>query len=284
MSNNKNLTIFIFRIFPKGLFSRILGAFMDLRYPEPIRQRINDWACKKWGLNTDETAHPEEGFKTLNQYFTRKLKDGIHIIDKSKKSIVSPVDGYIQEYGDINNTSIIQAKGVDYPLDSLVPSDMHKEFINGSFITIYLTPADYHRIHAPIGGRICGYYVLPGKLFPVREYMVEGLKGLYSKNERLITYLKTASGPVAVCKIGAMNVGKITVVYDDIRTRKFLQGRKEHLYPESEQKAVKKGEELGTFHLGSTVILLFPEGMISLEKLKKGSKIRLGSKIAVLNK
>ncbi|MFC1670329.1 archaetidylserine decarboxylase, partial [Spirochaetota bacterium] len=207
---------------------------------------------------------------------------GAHQINSSKNTVVSPVDARVDQFGIINNTSLIQAKGVEYSLKNLIPSDMANHFINGTFITLYLSPADYHRIHSPVSGKIRGYFLVPGKLFPVHEVMVGGIKNLFSKNERSITYIETDMGKVAVCKIGAMNVGRISLSYADVISNKAFRKRKELLYNDKDIIDIKAGNELGMFHLGSTIILVFQKDIMNFEKLNYGQKVRMGEKIGSL--
>jgi phosphatidylserine decarboxylase len=241
--------------------------------------------CRRYKINTEEMAVPVSGFKTFDDFFTRRLKKGIHHIDRGLNAVVSPVDGRIDQFGRIEGTRIIQAKGIDFLISDLIPLPNSYQFIGGIFITLYLSPGDYHRIHSPVDGMILGGLHIPGKLFPVAELMVKGIRGIFSKNERIITFIQTKKGVCAVCKIGAMNVGRISVTYADmISNQKIFRGRREIFFKPEETVPVKKGGDLGTFHLGSTVILLFPGDMIILEKLKQGQNVRMGQKIGTINK
>jgi phosphatidylserine decarboxylase len=274
------IVIFIFRIIPKGMISRFFGYLTNLCMPQYILTPVINWYCKKFAVKKEEILFPEGGFKTFDDFFTRKLIEGAHKIDESIDAVISPVDARISYFGRINKKSIIQAKGIEYSLDSLIPSNTCKEFIDGDFITLYLSPADYHHIHSPVEGNITGFFNIPGKLFTVQEFMVNGLKGLFSKNERVISYIKTDRGLAAVCKVGAMNVGRITLSYAGVVTNKTFRSRNEFFYPAKFCPHIKKGENIGTFHLGSTVILLFQKGMIKFDKLEIGKSVRLGQRIA----
>jgi phosphatidylserine decarboxylase len=174
----------------------------------------------------------------------------------------------------------MQAKGIFYNLSDLIPSKMADFFRNGSFITLYLSPGDYHRIHSPASGEILGFFNLPGKLFPVQEFIVKGIKGLFSKNERLISYLQTSKGKIAVCKIGALNVGKISLAYHPCKTNKTFRKKEEVFFSEDKKIFIEKGEDLGVFHLGSTVILLFEKDLVKFADLKLKEKVRVGDRIA----
>jgi phosphatidylserine decarboxylase len=248
--------------------------------PQKLMNKIISWYSDKYGVILNEAEIPPTGYKNLNLFFTRKLKDGARKIDADKKSIVATTDSRVDEFGDINEDSILQAKGVDYSLRKLIPSREAEKFVNGKFITLYLSPGDYHRIHSPLSGEITGFFNIPGKLYPVQEFMVNGLKGLFSINERLITYIKTEKGTVAVCKIGATNVGKISLSYNHSVTNKFFRRKNEYIYAPDKRPQINKGDEIGTFNLGSTVIILFEKGVLEkFSDLKKGQKVKVGEKI-----
>jgi phosphatidylserine decarboxylase len=277
---HKSWLLFLFKIIPKSFLSRIFGYIAGIHLPEPIMNFIIKHYCSFYKVNQNEIDYPKAGFRAFDLFFTRMLKPGIHKVDPNLNSIVSPVDAKISEFGTINNNTIIQAKGIGYKLDELIPSKMSDEFTDGLFITLYLSPADYHRIHSPVNGKITGYFAIPGKLFPVQEFMVNGLRGLFSKNERILTYIKNKNKLLAVCKVGAMNVGRISLSYSDTETNCWFRRKKEFFYPVKKQPAVKKGQEIGIFHLGSTIIMLFQKNTIQFVNIKKGQRIRVGQKIA----
>lgn len=278
---NDKQKIFLFRIIPKSLISRIFGVIALIPMPSGFMERIIRWYVARYSVNLGEAEIPDGGFRNLNSFFTRKLKPAARKISRGKDDIVATTDSRVDQYGRITRDTIIQAKGVEYSVKDLVPSEMAEKFINGSFITLYLSPGDYHRIHSPVTGEITGYFNIPGKLFTVQEFMVRGLRGLFAVNERLITYIKTKKGYVAVCKIGAINVGKISLSYDNAVTNRFSGRKKEFFYETGSMPAVKKGDEIGIFNLGSTVIILFEKNMIKFDRLKMGSSIRMGERIGV---
>ncbi|HOP27956.1 MAG TPA: archaetidylserine decarboxylase [Spirochaetota bacterium] len=276
------IKIFMFKIMPKSMLSMIFGWITLIPLPSGIMNGIIDWYCNKYGVILEEAVIPDGGFRNLNLFFTRELKKGARKIDKSAGSVVSTTDSRVDQFGTITKEQIIQAKGITYSVRDLIPSPEAEKFIGGKFITLYLSPGDYHRIHSPVDGKITGFFNIPGKLYTVQEFMVNSLPGLFAVNERLITYIKTTKGNVAVCKIGAMNVGKISIPYDDAVTNSLTGKKYEKLYSKDEYKAVKKGDEIGTFNLGSTVIILFEKGMIDFSGLKYGRKVKVGEKIGTL--
>jgi len=240
------------------------------------------WYSAKYGVK-DEYIVPRHGFKTIDHFFTRKMKDGVHVIDRAGNWAVSPVDARIDQFGEIRDTTLIQAKGIGYSIQHLIPSDTYRKFLWGSFMTLYLSPGDYHRIHAPVNGTVIGYFNLPGTLFTVQDWMVNRLRDLFVKNERIITYLQSQAGTVGVCKVGALNVGRITLSYCKIQTNRTLRKRREVFFSPEDQVPVSAGDELGVFHLGSTIILLFQKGAITFDDFSPGDRIRMGNRIGTLH-
>lgn len=281
----KDLYILLLSILPKNIISKLFGMFTYLKLPRFMMIPILKAFASIYKINLSEAELNISEYNSLNQFFTRALKAGVRIIDSQENAAVSPVDARITNFGDINESTLIQAKGFDFSLKELLGSEKYwREFENGKFITFYLSPQDYHRIHSPFGGRILGYYYEPGKLFPVNDAAVGGIQGLFPKNERLITFLQTSYGKIAVVKVGASNVGKIRVTYDDkIVTNTWIRFPKEHEYT-NVNIMIDKGSELGRFEMGSTVILIFQKGMIELSPFEKEFRIRFGATIGNLKK
>ncbi len=200
-------------------------------------------------------------YRHFNDFFTRQLKPGVRPLSTAPEAILCPVDGSISQIGEITGGEIFQAKGKSFDLDSLLANDpdMAATFRDGNFATLYLSPRDYHRIHMPLDGKLIKMTYVPGKLFAVNSHTVRVVDRLFARNERVICYFETAIGPMAVILVGAINVGSMetvwageitpaknrTVTTTDYHTRNI------HL---------KRGEEMGRFNMGSTVILLFTKG------------------------
>jgi len=282
MNYTRSISIFFFRVIPKSLISRIFGCIARITLPNFLMNAFIRWYSGKYGVK-EEYITPTGGFKTIDQFFTRRLRDGVLSTDRSVNCAVSPVDARIDQFGDIHDTTMIQAKGMEYSLRYLVPSETYRKFLWGKFMTLYLSPGDYHRIHSPVDGTVMGYFNIPGKLFTVQDWMSRGLPNLFAKNERLISYIESPIGIVAVCKIGALNVGRITLSYCTIRTNRTFRRRREFFFSPEDRVPVRAGDELGVFHLGSTIILLFQRGMITFDTFKPGERIRIGNRIGVLN-
>src|SRR5262249_56928092 len=165
----------------------------------------------------------------------------------------------------------MQAKGIDYKLETLVPdADAAARFDGGTFVTLYLAPKNYHRVPAPGEGRVTGYQHVPGAVFPVNDVSRRNVRGLYSLNERLITFLDGPAGEVAVVMVAAAGVGHMSVTYDAVATRRPRLGRPGPRVRFASSRPIARGEEVGTFHLGSTVVLLFEPGRVELLGLRDG--------------
>jgi len=221
------------------------------------------------------------GFATFNDFFVRALKNDARPIDLAPDSLVSPVDGTISIAGTIRQDSIIQAKGIDYSLLDLMATDIEQAnaYVDGNFATIYLAPYNYHRVHAPTDGELIAARYIPGDLFSVSDATVKRVNGLFRRNERLVMHFQTSRGPFCLVFVGAMNVGSITTPWSgEIRPRK--RGVVEVLDLSRYTTATSKGDLLGWFNMGSTVILLSPAGVCEWDdKLRSGASVRVGETI-----
>jgi phosphatidylserine decarboxylase len=227
----------------------------------------------------DEAELPLASYRTFGSFFTRRLKAGARPIAPGDGVPISPVDGAVSACGIGEAGRLFQAKGRDYLLSALLAdADEARRFEGGSYATLYLSPRDYHRIHAPLGGSILGYSYVPGKLWPVNRPSVRGVPDLFAVNERVVTYLETPLGHVAVVAVGATCVGRIRLAYEDdvITDAGHAASKRRYDVPPR----VAKGEELGVFEMGSTVILLFERGRVALdERLVPDAPVKLGEPI-----
>jgi len=217
------------------------------------------WFVKRYSINMSEAEHPKSHYKSIGDLFTRKLKSGIRPIGKG---LVSPVDGTLTTRGFIKSGQLIQAKESYYSIEKFLnSSQLSSAYEGGSFLTYYLCPSDYHRVHSPVEGFITKVTHVPGSLWPVNPWSVEHISQLFAVNERVIIEIKTALGAVQVVMVGATNVGKITLSFDDSivsnQSLWFLRGKPKVTIYEN-PKSVQAGDELGTFNMGSTVILVLP--------------------------
>jgi phosphatidylserine decarboxylase len=221
-----------------------------------------------------------DDYPTFNSFFTRLLKPGLRPIVQDKDAIACPADGGISQLGKITDDVLLQAKGFDFKLQNLLGgSPEHaRTFANGNFATIYLAPKDYHRVHMPMRGTLRETIFIPGDLFSVNQNTVCHVPNLFARNERLVSLFETQVGPMAVILVGAMLVGSINTVWKDT-----LVYRKIHIEKYTGDTAItlERGAEMGHFKMGSTVIILFPQGKVSWSSdLKENSPVYMGTAIA----
>ena len=224
-------------------------------------------------------------FATFNEFFIRELRDDARPVDDQQNSIVSPVDGTVSQAGRLRRSAILQAKGIEYSLEDLLATNLDeaRAYASGSFATIYLAPYNYHRVHAPLAGELVSASYVPGDLFSVNNATAAHVPGLFRRNERLILNFQTATGPAAVIFVGALNVGSISTPWSgELRPRHSGVVETVDLGPE--KISVDKGELLGWFNMGSTVILLLPDGSCDWgDHLVAGAALRMGTSIGTLS-
>ncbi len=267
-----------FRLLPKNLVSRLAGILTDIKAPRPLLKSLIQIYCQLYRVNLSEIKRPLGSFKCFNDFFTRELKPDVRHVDGDENAVVSPVDGKIAEFGAIKNGLLVQAKGVLYSMTDLVGKNLARYFRDGYFVTIYLSPADYHRIHAPVAGKVNRFSYFSGNLWPVNGIGTKYVGGLFALNERIVTPIETQKGPVVLVKVGATVVGKISVDYDRMTTNSKKPTALD--VPVMPEKNYKKGAEIGCFQLGSTVILLFQKDQVNPISLYQDKKIKMGQTIA----
>ena len=278
----KTLALMMQYILPHRLLSKLMYALMRIKF-KPIKHFTLNRMIKSFNINMDEAVSKNyDDFPHFNAFFTRALKPGCRPIDPSTDSIVSPVDGMISQIGTINKDEIFQAKGHYYTIQDLLATPMDSDFVDGQFVTIYLSPKDYHRMHAPLDCEIKALRHVPGRLFSVADWTTQKIPKLFARNERLVNTLQTSFGKVAYVYVGAILVSSIETVCNGVITPPYANEVTD-LIPEG-QIRYKKGEEMGRFNMGSTVVLLFPKDSITFEpELKAGSSLKLGQKIATIH-
>lgn len=256
---------------PFHAYGKIVGAFANLSLPRKFRQSIFLSIASNLGMDLAEAELPLSEYDSFGELFVRRLKKGTRPIDHSSDAIVSPVDGCVSSCGVIDNMQLIQAKGINYSLYDLVGSDLlASEFDGGDFVTIYLRPKDYHRIHCPLDCNAISARRIPGTLFPVQPWVVCSLRGLFARNERLVLEFDTRAGKMIMVCVGASGVGTVTTVL----------GKIENMECYDPQIIFNKGDEIAAFNLGSTVIVLFQRGRVKMDLLSDKQELRFGQKIA----
>lgn len=244
------------------------------------------WFAKRYEVNLDEALCSDiEQFKSFNDFFTRELKPGMRVIDPNDTAVVSPADGAINQLGIISNGTLLQAKGKAFSLVNLLGGDpnLAEPFQEGSFCTVYLSPRDYHRVHMPLPGTLTRMIHVPGKLFSVNQFTSENVDSLFARNERVVCFFETEYGPMALVLVGAMIVASVDTVW----AGQVCPGRSDQNNISYENQIppvqIGKGEEMGRFKLGSTVVAVFGPGMVSLEaELAAGDPVRMGQRIGTL--
>lgn len=270
----------LMKLLPRSAVSTAVGALTRLPVPAPVHQLAIRAFVRQYGVNMDEAEGTVADYPTFAQFFTRRLNPAARQIDRSPDVVASPVDGAVSEVGVISEGRCLQAKGIYFPVGKLLGDELEAvTFEGGSFATLYLSPKDYHRIHSPVEGKIKGYRYLPGEFWPVNPASVRLKDALFAVNERLVTWLDTAWGRVAVVAVGATCVARIHAAYDNVITHTGTP-RRSHQYDQPIQ--IDKGGELGMFEMGSTVILLFEPGRVKWDPgLIPGASIRLGQRIGL---
>ena len=205
---------------------------------------------------TDLTSYP-----SFNAFFTRALRSGVRPIAEGGNKVVSPVDGTISQLGTINSGQIVQAKGRDYSVLELLGGDesLAKQFEQGQFTTIYLSPRDYHRIHMPLTGKLQQMRYIPGNLFSVSPRTARTVPNLFARNERVVTVFETEQGPMVLVLVGAIFVGSMETVWANKITPPYGKNIQHWHYDGEQAVVLQKGQEMGRFNMGSTVVVLLPE-------------------------
>jgi len=256
--------------------SRFVGRCADLRLPGVLLRALIRVYVRVYGVDLAEAADPLTSFASFGEFFVRGLKPGLRPLDPDVESVLAPCDARLQTLERVpEDGRLEQIKGTTYALEALLGSeDAARRYRAGLHATLYLSPAMYHRVHAPVDGRIVSYRYVPGRLYPVNALAVRSVEGLFARNERVIVELESERfGPVAVVFVGATNVGRISLAFAPLATN---QGRRGELVPLEQPLAVRRGDELGRFNLGSTVVLLLSDARLVPVATGDGRFVRLG--------
>jgi phosphatidylserine decarboxylase len=266
--------------------TRGLSALIH-HFAEARGLRFKNWLIRQFmriyrvDLSEARYEHAEQ-YNSFNDFFTRALKPGARPQPVDPKLLSSPVDGTLSQFGAIVEGALIQAKGRTYTATELLAdAALAQSFSNGSFCTIYLAPNNYHRVHMPFSGRLTRWSYVPGRLFSVNPSTARALPKLFARNERMVAFFETDFGPLAVVMVGAMIVGGIETVWSGRITPPHQRRPEPQAYELMQPIRLQRGDELGRFHLGSTVILLAPAGVLGwLPQLTAGLGLRLGEPLA----
>lgn len=267
-------------LMPGHLVSRIIYAFTRIKAPA-IKNPFTDWFIKQFQVDMSEAAESDpHAYEHFNAFFTRALRADARPVVEGDTTLACPVDGTVSQAGLIDSGRIFQAKGHDYSLVELLGGSEKSAtpFQDGTFATIYLSPSDYHRIHMPIDGVLREMVHIPGRLFSVSPATTRVIPGLFARNERVVSIFDTAIGPMAMVKVGAVNVGSIETVWAGQVTPPAGRVVRRWNYDQQEKTvSLEKGVEMGRFNMGSTVIVLFgPDVVTWAEEVRAGNTVRLG--------
>ncbi|MBE0485561.1 archaetidylserine decarboxylase [Marinobacter sp.] len=264
---------------PQRTVSHLAGRLADSTRTPALKNRVINWFIGRYGVNMSEAAEQDPTvYPSFNAFFTRALKPGARTIAEGSDIFVSPVDGAISQLGQVSNDRVFQAKGQSFGLTELLGGDDAgaEPFRGGEFSTIYLSPKDYHRIHMPMAGKLREMIYVPGNLFSVNPVTAQNVPNLFARNERVVCIFDTDSGPMAMVLVGAMIVGSMETTWAGViapnpakLTRWSYQGE--------EAIQFEKGQEMGRFRLGSTVVLVMPKGAVEWgPEQVAGKTVRMG--------
>ena len=273
---------------PQNTLSRSFGAIADIPLSPRVRPTVLGAFARAVGIDPGEAELPLVSYPTLNAFFVRRLKEGSRSWPSDPAVLASPVDGVVGRLGKVARGSALQAKGHAYSVADLLNDPAEAErYEGGRFLTIYLSPRHYHRIHTPAPGHIDRATHVPGELLPVNAPAVMHVPRLFARNERLLCYLATEVGRIALVAVGAYNVGRISAAFDEtwsgtgkdgpVTNRKAPQILDRRYDPPVE---VSAGDEIMAFHLGSTIVMLLEPGVTLKPGLRPGLEVRVGEEVA----
>ena len=267
-------------LLPKQALTTLAGKFASARLGG-LTTSVIRWFVGRYNVNMGEAANPDiTSYTSFNDFFTRALKDGARPL--ADADLICPVDGAISQFGPIAKDQVFQAKGHSYSTTALVGGDaaLGARFENGHFATLYLSPRDYHRIHMPCAGTLTRMIHVPGELFSVNPTTARGVPGLFARNERVVCVFESAQGPFVLVLVGATIVGSMaTVWHGQVNPPRPGTLRQWDYAPG--QVSLQKGEEMGRFLLGSTVVMLFPQGPLQFNpQWAPARPIQLGEAMA----
>jgi phosphatidylserine decarboxylase len=263
-------------LLPKKALTQLMGALARSQGGAATTAAIN-WFVKRYNVNMTEAQNPDTAsYASFNDFFTRPLRAGARPL--ADAPFVCPVDGAISQFGPIERDQIFQAKGHRYSTQALVGGDaaLAAQFQDGLFATLYLSPKDYHRIHMPNDGVLTRMIYVPGDLFSVNPLTARGVPGLFARNERVVCVYDSTFGPFVLVLVGATIVGSMATTWHGVVNPPRTRDVREWTYKAGEH-TFQRGDEMGRFLLGSTVVMLYPKGTFAFNKVwQPGRPIRMG--------
>lgn len=270
----------VWRVAPKRAYSGAVGWGAARGIPGWFRSTFLGRFARLYGIDVTEAERSLAEYRTLDEFFTRRLREGARPVDPDVNVVVAPSDGTVIESGVVTEGQLVQVKGVLFELDELLgDASLASKFEGGGYLTTYLSPRDYHRVHSPVAGSIVAWRHVPGTLFPVGASSVAREPGLFISNERLVTIIDGGrAGLCALVMVAAVGVGHITAAYDESIATHHASFKRAGVTQKSYDvpRPVAKGGEIGTFHLGSTTIAVFQAGRVVLGDLPPNAVTRMG--------
>lgn len=270
-------------VLPHHALTRVV--YWLTRQQSSLTPRVIRWFARKYSVDMQDAVNPDlESYSTFNEFFTRALKPEARPIASANNAIACPADGRVSAVGMITDARVFQAKGLDYSLLSLLGGDGQatERLGNGHFMTIYLSPRDYHRLHMPLTGKLIKQTHVPGRLFSVGPHTVRALPDLFARNERVVAQFETDHGLMALVLVGAMNVAAIETVWHGLVTPPKGVSIN-HINYENDSATssttLEKGAEMGRFNMGSTIIVLVENQVNWLDNLQASDAVQMGQLI-----
>jgi phosphatidylserine decarboxylase len=273
---------------PQPAMSRAFGRLADVQLPVPLRKPVLGTFARAVGIDLHEAERPLQEYETVDDFFVRRLRPGARSNPNDRSLLACPVDGVVGQLGTVNRGRALQAKGRSYSVAQLIDDTAEAErYDGGLFITLYLSPRHYHRIHSPCGDAVVAARHVPGALMPVNRAAVTSMDNLFPRNERMVCWIDGPLGRVAVVAIGAYNVGRISTAFDAEWAGPGRIGvtNRGKAAPETRcydpPKTVAQGDEIMAFHLGSTLVMLVEPGRVEfLRDTRDGREVRVGEVLA----
>ncbi|MEW9570664.1 archaetidylserine decarboxylase [Rhodanobacter sp. Si-c] len=266
-------------ILPHRFLSRLV--YWGTRWTfAPWKNWLIGTIVRNYGVNMAEAAQPDPlAYQHFNAFFTRKLRPDARTADADPAALLSPADGRISQAGAIVDGRIFQAKGQEYTAAELLGDEASAApYRNGRFVTVYLSPRDYHRVHMPLTGTLRETVHVPGRIFSVAPFAVEAIPRLFARNERLVCHFEGEHGPFAVVMVGAILVSSVATVWDGLVIPPYAPSIRRKSFA-GQNITLERFAEMARFNMGSTVILLLPEGMAELDALQPQQPVRVGQRL-----
>ncbi len=263
------------RWLPRKRLSRGIGRVASAAARRGVLRRAIDAYVRLYDVDLSDAQVPLDGFRTFDEFFTRPLVPGARPLEGGEETLVSPADGKIESSGAIEAGATFRVKGREYSVDELL-GENGARFEGGRFAIVYLSPRDYHRVHAPVAGPVHTVRHVGGTLLPVNAFGVEAYPNLFARNERVVVFQRSEWGEVATVLVGAIGVGRISVSFDPTVMTNVGRAPTTLHYPRATAPDLERGQEIGMFHLGSTAIVLTSSEVEAELLVHDGQVVRMG--------